>query len=84
MTSVTIVLCRRIALGRAVGVLDDVDADRFDEAVGADLQDLVDARIGGQHQRDDGRAEQHAAVDRLRLEANPVRRSSAGHVCDRT
>src|SRR5207249_11713088 len=35
-----------IALGCAVRVLDDVDAHRFDEAVCADLQDLMNTRIG--------------------------------------
>jgi hypothetical protein len=46
-----------VVFGCAVGVLDDVDAHRFDEVVGADLEDLVDTRISGQHQRDGGRAE---------------------------
>ena len=31
----------------------------------------MDTRIGGQHQRDDGRPAQYAAVGRLRIEAHP-------------
>jgi hypothetical protein len=60
----------RVALGRAVGILDDVDADRPDEAIDADLQDFVDARIGSQHQRHEGCAEQHTAVGCLGIEAH--------------
>ena len=60
-----------IALGCAVRVLDDVDADRLDEAVDADLKDFVKASIGGQHQCDDGRPEQHPAVQCFRVEARP-------------
>jgi len=59
-----------VALGRTVRVLDHVDAHWFDKAVGADLQNFVDTRIGGQHQCDDGRPEQHAAVGRLRVKAH--------------
>jgi hypothetical protein len=58
----------RIALRRAIGVLDDVHAHRPDEPVGADLQNLVCAGIRGQHQCHDGRAKQHAAVGGLRFE----------------
>jgi hypothetical protein len=64
-------LAGRIALGRAIGVLDDVDTDRLDEAVDADLEDFVKASIGGQHQCDDGRPEQHPAVQCFRVEAHP-------------
>src|SRR5258708_29662762 len=47
-----------IALRRAVRVLNDVDPNWLDETVGTDLQNLVDARISRQHQRDAGRPEQ--------------------------
>jgi hypothetical protein len=32
----------------------------------------MDAGVGGQHQRDDGRSEQRIAVARLRIEAHAV------------
>jgi hypothetical protein len=66
----------RIALRRAIGVLDDVDPHRPDEPIGADLQHLVRAGIRRQHQGDQRGPEQGAMVRGLGIEAHARPRAS--------